>query len=303
MVIDILIAGGGIAGLTASLTAARLGRSPMVLTGDMLGGQLISINSIEGYPGFPDGIAGYDLCPIVQEQADAVGARFASDKLASLRLEKGLWQISTEGGDALSARCVILAMGARLRDLDVPGFTRLQGKGVSHCASCDGPMLRGKHAAVIGGGDSALQEALTLAESGARVTLLHRGPAFSAQHNFVQRVERHTAITCRMASEVAEILGEHEVAAIRVGDGEVIEVAAVFAYVGLAPNTGMLAGLLPLDPGGAVATDQGWCTSLPGLYAAGALRSGWGGRAVLSAAEGAAAALAAHGFLCAGNGD
>ena len=299
---DVLIAGGGIAGLSAALAAARLGHAPLVLTGDMLGGQLISINSIEGYPGFPEGVAGYDLCPMVQEQADAAGAGFAADSLAALRREGGAWQATTAGGELVQARCVILAMGAHLRELDIPGFARLQGKGVSHCASCDGPMLRGKPVAVIGGGDSALQEALTLAESGARVTLLHRGAAFGAQSGFVARVAAHAGIACRFDTEVAEILGEAGVSGVRLADGGTIEVAAVFAYAGLVANSAMLAGLVALEEDGAVAVDAAMRTALPGLFAAGALRAGWGGRAVISAADGTIAALSAHGFL-AGAGD
>ena len=159
---DIVVVGGGIAGLAAGLTAARLGRSTLVLTGTTLGGHLITIERIDGYPGFPDGVPGYDLCPIAQEQAMAAGAEFAMTNVTGLERAGDAWRIATEE-EGVVARSVILATGTRLRDLDVQGEANLRGHGVSQCASCDAPLLRNRPVVVAGGGDSALQEALTLA--------------------------------------------------------------------------------------------------------------------------------------------
>jgi thioredoxin reductase (NADPH) len=289
MTIDVLIAGGGLTGLTAAVTAARLGRSTMVLTGEMLGGQLTSINVIEGYPGFPAGVAGYDLCPAAQEQAEQAGAAFAADSLARLERQGGLWLAHTTDGQSLAASSVILAMGARPKRLDVPGAGDFH---IGHCASCDGPLWKGQDVAVIGGGDSALQEALTLAEAGARVHLVHRGAKPRAQASFLRRVQADDGIICYPGSELAEILGESSVAGVRLQDGTHILAAAVFAYIGLQPNSQPVEGLVDLDPNGFVETDANLRTGQPGIFAAGAVRSGWGGRAVLAAGEGAAAAIA-----------
>lgn len=177
---DIVIAGGGVAGLTAALTAARLGCKTLVLTGDVLGGLLVSINKVEGFPGFVDGVPGYDLCPMIQEQAVAAGAQFTAANLDDLKQQNGGWQL-TSGKARLRARAVILATGATLKELGVPGAGRLRGNGVSHCASCDAPLVRKKTVAVVGGGDSALQEALTLADFAERVIILQSGAELTAQ--------------------------------------------------------------------------------------------------------------------------
>jgi len=299
---DVVVAGGGIAGLTAGLTAARLGRKTLVLTGDVLGGQLLSINRIDGYPGFPDGVPGYELCPMAQEQAAAAGADFAATLLETLAPQDGAWRLTASDGEAYNARAVILATGAGLKPLGVPGEARLAGKGVSHCASCDAPLLRGRTAVVVGGGDSAAQEALTLAESVARVILVHRGPALSAQAAYREAALAQPRIELRANSVVEEILGDAKVEGLRIRDraagaGADLEAAGVFIYIGLEPNAAVLQGRAALDPAGRIATDPALRTSLPGVCAAGAVRSGWPGRAAASAGDGAAAAVAVDRYL------
>ena len=148
------------------------------MTGPALGGQLLSIERIDGYPGFPDGIPGYELCPMVQEQAVAAGAEFGAAEATRLGAHEGRWRVTTGDGDLL-ARAVVIATGTTPKTLGIPGEVRLRGKGVSHCASCDGPLMRARIVGVVGGGDSALQEALTLAQHAARVIVLHRGTARS----------------------------------------------------------------------------------------------------------------------------
>ena len=187
---DIVIAGGGVAGLTAGLTSARAGRKTRVLAGPSLGGHLLSIERIDGYPGFPDGVPGYDLCPMIQEQAAAEGAEFSASEATGLLAEAGRWRVTTGQGD-LWARAVVIATGTTLKTLGIPGEDRLRGKGVSHCASCDAPLLRGRVVGVVGGGDSALQEALTLAQHVSRVIVLHRGSAFSAQAAYRHQVQKN----------------------------------------------------------------------------------------------------------------
>src|SRR5581483_7577713 len=201
---DVVIAGGGIAGLTAALQSARAGRRTRVLTGPALGGQLLSIERIDGYPGFPDGIPGYELCPMIQEQAAAEGAEFDSAAATGLVREDG-WRVATDRGQ-VRGRTVIVATGTTSKTLGVSGEERLRGKGVSHCASCDGPLLRGRVVGVIGGGDSALQEALTLAQYAGRVIVLHRGAALSAQAAYCRRVRENPKIEVRFGTLVEEIL-------------------------------------------------------------------------------------------------
>ena len=177
---DVVVAGGGIGGLTAALHAARAGRSTLVLGGRAPGGLLLSIEQIEGVPGFPEGVAGYELCPMLQEQAADTGADVRMAELAAIEPADDGWRLQTDDGD-VHARAVILATGARLKTLGVDGEERLRGRGVSQCASCDAPLMRDRTVGVVGGGDSALQEALALAEAVAEVIVLHRGDALSAQ--------------------------------------------------------------------------------------------------------------------------
>jgi len=300
----VVIAGGGIAGVTAAVTAARLGRKTLVLTGDVPGGQLISIEKIEGYPGFPDGVPGYDLCPMLQEQA-AAGAEFMMTGLERLDRQDGQWRVTTGEGDIL-ARAVIVATGSSPKKLDVPGEERLTGNGVSHCASCDAPLFRDRIVAAVGGGDSAMQEALTLAAFASKVIILHRGDALTGQACYRDRVTAHQKIDIRCNTSVTEILGEAKVTGLRTRqsrEGAVadLEVAAVFAYVGLQPNTAVLRDRLSLDWAGRISTD-GWMRSeLTGVCAAGTVRCQSPYRAVSAAGDGASAAVTVDRYLTDGS--
>jgi thioredoxin reductase (NADPH) len=298
---DIVVAGGGVAGLTAGLTAARLGRRTLVLGGGIPGGLLLSIERIDGYPGFPDGIAGYELCPSLQEQADAAGAEVAALELEGLVRVNGGWQIATSDG-AVEARAVIAATGARFRQLGVPGEERLQGRGISTCASCDGPLLGGATVVVVGGGDSALQEALTLAQTAQRVIVLHRGDELEAQASYCLRVNEEPTIEVRYGATVEEILGADRVEGVRVrntagGAVEELAVAAVFPFVGLEPNSGPFQEHVALDDRSAVRTDERLAASATGIFAAGVVRGGAAGRAAAATGEGASAAITADAYL------
>jgi thioredoxin reductase (NADPH) len=302
---DVLIAGGGIAGLTAGVTAARLGRKTLVLTGDVPGGQLISIEKIDGYPGFPEGVPGYDLCPMLQEQAAAAGVEFTMTGVDRLDSLDGKWRVASGEGDIL-ARAVIVATGSSLKKLGVPGEERLTGNGVSHCASCDAPLLRDRIVAVVGGGDSAMQEALTLAEFAAKVIIFHRGAALTGQACYRDRVTAHQKLDIRFNTLVTEILGETKVTGLRTrkthqdADSD-LEVAAIFAYVGLQPNAALLQDHLNLDGAGRIPAD-GWMRSeLVGVCAAGTVRSQSPCRAVSAAGDGAGAAVAVDRYLTDGS--
>jgi thioredoxin reductase (NADPH) len=298
---EVLVAGGGIAGLTAGLVSARAGRKTRVLTGRALGGHLLSIERIDGYPGFPEGIPGYELCPMVQEQAAAAGADFAATEATRLSAREGRWRVTTGEGE-VQARAVVIASGTSWKELGVAGEARLHGKGVSHCASCDGPLLRTRVVGVVGGGDSALQEALTLARWASQVIILHRGNAFSAQAAYRDRVREQTNIEVRFSTVVEELIGEGVLTGVRtrdVTDGTRtdLELAALFVYVGLKPNTAWLDGVIELDASGRIPVDGAMRCRPPGLFAAGTVRAGSAGRAAGAGGDGATAAVAADRYL------
>src|SRR5688572_25017845 len=292
---EVVVIGGGVAGLTAGLTSARAGRKTRVLTGPSLGGHLISIERIDGYPGFPEGVPGYDLCPIIQEQAVGAGAGFDAAEVTALHAEHEHWRVTTGQGE-LWARAVVLATGTTSKTLGIPGEEQLRGKGVSHCASCDAPLLRSRIVGVVGGGDSALQEALTLAQHVARVIVLHRGDTFSAQAAYVQQVREHPKIEVRFGTIVEEAVGNGGLTGVRTrslsnGKNADLELAGLFVYVGLEPATALVSGALALDGSGRIPVDGAMRSSLPGLFAAGTVRSGSAGRAAAAAGDGAIAAV------------
>jgi len=299
----VVIAGGGIAGMSAAITSARLGRRTLALTGDVLGGQLLSIDKVEGFPGFPDGIAGYDLCPMMQEQAVASGAEIMMNSLQGLHVQDAEWRVTTDAGD-IAARGLILATGSTLKKLDVPGEERLTGKGVSQCASCDAPLLRNRTVAAIGGGDSAMQEALTLAAFASKVIIVQRAGALTGQACYRDRVNAQQNIEIRFNTVVTAILGESTVTGLRThsasGGNCDLEVAAVFAYVGLQPNTEFVKNEVTLDPSGRIPTDGFMRTKLPGICAAGTVRSRSPHRAVSAAGDGASAAVTLDRYLADG---
>ena len=297
---DIAVIGSGIAGLTAALTAARLGRSTLILTGETLGGHLLNIEKIDGVPGYPDGVAGFDLCPITQEQAVAAGAAIAMASVTALERSADSWQLTTTK-DSVQARAVIVASGTQLKQLDVPGESLLRGKGVSQCASCDAPLLRDKAVVVAGGGDSALQEALVLAEHAASVSIVHHEDQYVAQAAYRVLAEVHPRISALPHSEIVEISGDPVVDNVivrntRNGETQPLNCAAVFVFVGLQPNISFVDASV-VDSDGAIITDEHFRTKLTGLLAAGTVRATCAGRAATAAGEGAAAALAADRFL------
>jgi thioredoxin reductase (NADPH) len=302
--LDVVVIGGGLAGLSAALTSARLGRRVALVTGEVLGGQLVSIDKIEGVPGFPEGVPGYDLCPLTQEQAVAAGVELVSASADSLEAGAERWLVATPAGE-LAARALVLATGTALAKLGVPGEDRLAGKGVSQCASCDAPLLRNRRAVVVGGGDSGMQEALTLAEHVAHVVVLERGAALGGQASYRERVSTHPKIELKLGTVVKEIVGDDAVRALRIADvasGAESELAtdAVFAFPGLVPNADLVAAIAARDSTGRVAVDVELRTTARGLCAAGNVRQGSPHRAAAAMGDGAAAAIALDRYLASG---
>jgi thioredoxin reductase (NADPH) len=298
---DVIIIGSGLAGLTAGLFAARHGLSTLIMEANIPGGHLISIEKIEDFPGFPDGIAGYDLCPTVQRQAADYGAEFERAEVIGLAMQDRFWSVVTEDGQHL-AKAVIVATGSTLKELGVPGEAKLMGRGVSHCASCDGPLYDGQVVAVVGGGDSALQEALALTNYTEQVIVFHDGEDFSAQQSYRRRVLDNAKIIPRYRTVVEEVLGDEGVTGVRVRDlvtneTSQVDLKGLFVYVGMKPNTELLKDLIALSATGQVPTDVSMQTERPGLYAVGDIREHSSAQAVSAAGDGATAAIAAHRYI------
>jgi thioredoxin reductase (NADPH) len=298
---DVIIIGSGLAGLTAGLFAARYGLSTLVLESNIPGGHLISIEKIEDFPGFPDGVAGYDLCPTVQRQAADQGAEFQRGEVTRLAMQDRFWSVITEE-DRHRAKAIIVATGSKLKNLGVPGEEKLMGRGVSHCASCDGPLYNGQTVGVVGGGDSALQEALALTNYAEQIFLIHDGEKFSAQQTYQQRVLANSKILLRYRTTVEEILGDEAVAGVRLrdlesGESSKVNLAGLFVYVGVQPDTVLLKDLVRLSDTGQVPTDNWMKTEHDGLYAAGDIRQDSASQAITSAGDGATAAIAAYRYI------
>jgi thioredoxin reductase (NADPH) len=298
---EIVVVGGGVAGLTAALFAARFGHSTIVIERFAPGGHLVNVESIEDFPGFPNCVAGYELGPLMQEQAAKYGAEFQMAEVGSLEAGELYWRVNTTEG-ICRAKAVIVATGSHAKDLGVPGESRLRGQGVSNCASCDGPLFTDQVVGVVGGESYALQEALTLVNHAAQIILFHDRGSFAAQQSFQQRVLRHPKVTVRYNMKVEEIQGDDAVAGVLVcdavtGEKSQIQLAGIFIYAGLEPNTEFLKNLLRMDHDKRVPTDAWMRTELPGLFAAGDLRTDSAGLAITSAGDGAAAAIGAHGYL------
>jgi thioredoxin reductase (NADPH) len=298
---DLIVIGAGVAGLTAAMFAGRYGLKVVVVEQLGAGGQIINAERIDNLPGFPDGIAGHELGPLLHQQAEAAGAEFVLDAVERLEAS-GVDRIVRGASETLRAQAIIIAAGSALRPLGAPGEERFLGKGVSHCASCDGALFAGLDVCVIGGGDSALDEALVLAEHASGVKLFHRGAQLDAQQVLRDRVADTDKIEVLLDTIVEEIVGEDAVTGVRLRDARTgrtrLEACrGVFVYVGLEPNTAFVRGVLALDPAGHIETDINMHTSLAGVFAAGDIRAHSVAQLAAAAGDGATAAIAAFRYL------
>ncbi len=299
----IIIAGSGPAGLTAAIYAARAGFDPLVLEGMQPGGQLTQTEIVENFPGFPDGIDANELMARMKRQAERFGARFQMDEMTgAARAERGVAVDCLVGG-RLETGALIVATGATARKLGIESEAKLTGRGVSGCAVCDGAFYKGKAVAIIGGGDTAMGDALYLARICSSVTVIHRRDAFRASKVMAERVLANPKIQVAWNSVVEEILGveQRAVRGIRIRDkvtGKVSEIAVsgVFVAIGHAPATDWAKGLLELDEEGYIKAVNA-CTNVPGIFVAGDVQDRVNKQAVTAAASGCAAALAAERYL------
>jgi thioredoxin reductase (NADPH) len=299
--LDLVVVGAGVAGLTAAIFAARHGLKVAVVERIAPGGQIVNADVIENFPGFPSGIGGHELGPLIAEQAEAAGAALALDTVEAIELA-GTERIVRGAADTWRAPAVIIAAGSTPRALGMAGEERLRGKGVSHCATCDGPLFAGQDVGVIGGGDSALDEALVLARHANRVTVFHRGASLDAQRALADRAAATRNIEICLDTSVEEILGQAAVTGVRLraagaSASRTLDLRGVFIHVGLEPNTQFLRGLIKLDPAGHIETDLMLSTSVEGIFAAGDIRAHSVAQLAAAAGDGATAALAALRYL------
>ncbi len=299
--LKVLILGSGPAGLSAALYAARAEMEPLVITGMEMGGQAALTNTIENYPGFPEGIGGSQLGELFQKQAERFGARIEFDTATAVDLSKRPFKITAYNQEYL-AESLIISTGASPNKLKIPGEEKLTGRGVSWCATCDGWFFREKNVVVVGGGDSALEEGIFLTRFAKTVTVIHRREALRAGAILQNRAFANPKMRFVWNTVVTEILGQDAVEAVRLKNvvtGEESEQVTdgVFIFIGHTPNTQMYKGQLEMDDLGYIKTNILMETSVPGVYAAGEAADPNYRQVITSAGMGAAAAMQAVKFL------
>lgn len=301
----VIIIGSGPAGYTAALYLARAGYTPLVIAGALTpGGQLMNTTEVENYPGFVDGILGPDLMEAMQKQAEKFGAQIILNDVVSVDFKDNLKTVTTDDGETYTANAVIISTGSQVRKLGVPGEQEYSGRGVSYCATCDGFFFRGKPIVVVGGGDSAFEEALFLTRFGSSVTLIHRRDSFRASKIMIDRARKNEKIKFVLNSVVQSINGSNEdaqsvtVKNVVTGETQDIEASGIFVAIGHLPSTSFLNNSIALNEDGTISV-QGASTktSIPGVFAAGDVVDSVYRQAISAAGMGCRAALDAQAYL------
>lgn len=297
----VMILGSGPAGLSAALYSARADLNPLVLTGMEHGGQVSLTNTVENYPGFPDGVGGQQLVDLFQKQAERFGARIEFDTATQVDLSARPFRIQTYGTE-YTADALIISTGAASIHLDVPGEKELTGRGVSYCATCDGWFFKEKNVVVVGGGDSALEESIFLTRYAKSVTIVHRRDALRAGAILQKRALEQPKIKFIWNSIVTEVLGDDAVKGVRLknvvtGEESNYPTDGLFIFIGHRPNTQLFVGQLDLDELGYIKSDVRMNTNIPGVYVAGEAGDPNFRQVITSAGMGAAAAMQAIKFI------
>jgi thioredoxin reductase (NADPH) len=297
----VVIIGSGPAGLTAAIYAARANLEPIVFAGHMYGGQLMLTTEVENYPGFPDGIMGPEMMEAFRAQAERFGSIIHNVDVTEVDFTARPFVIRT-AEETYTADSVIVATGASARWLNIPGEARLRGRGVSTCATCDGAFFRDKHIVVVGGGDSAMEEAIFLTRFGSKVTLIHRRDHFRASKIMVERALKHPKIEVIYNTVVEEVLGEDATGALRLrnvetGQEAILPADALFIAIGHDPNTAIFLGQLTLDDAGYIVSDDGVRTNIEGVFVAGDVYDIRYKQAVTAAGSGCKAAIDVEKYL------
>ncbi|HOH78180.1 MAG: thioredoxin-disulfide reductase [Candidatus Cloacimonetes bacterium] len=298
---DVIIIGAGPAGLSAAIYSARGGLKTAVFERAFIGGQITVTDEVENYPGFEDALSGFDLTERMRAQAARFGAEFHDEEITAMGME-GLCKIIETGKDKYRAKAVIICTGAHPRRLNVPGEERFTGRGVSYCATCDGALYRDKVVAVVGGGDSAIEEGIFLTRFAKKVVVIHRRDQLRAQQIIQQRAFKNPKMEFIWDSVVQEIQGEAMVEKLEIYNRKTNEISyipadGVFIYVGILPNNELLESRIELDSAGFVLTDEFMHTNVPGIYAAGDIRHTVLRQVVTATSDGAIAAWSAEKWI------
>jgi len=298
---NVIIIGSGPAGLTAALYTARANLKPLVFTGNEIGGQVSITTEVENYPGFPEGLTGPELVEKFQKQAERFGARVEYGEVTEIDFDVRPFRLKSYDNE-YHAHAIIVATGASPRKLGVPGEVEFTGRGVSYCATCDGFFFREKELAVVGGGDSALEEGLFLTRFASRVRIIHRRDQLRAGYTLQERARRNDKIEFIWNTVVTEINGNGAVESLQlqnVNTGEVstLRTDGVFVYIGHFPNSRLFEGKLEMDEHGYLITDRHTCTSVPGVFAAGEIADPVFRQVITSAGEGCRAAIQVEKYL------
>ena len=305
---NLVIIGSGPAGLTAAIYAARANLSPLLIEGWQSGGQLTTTTEVENYPGFAKGIMGPDLMKEMRAQAERFGTEFLTADVTAVALTPRPFTLTIDGEQSVQAKTLIISTGASAIQIGLKNEARLTGHGVSTCATCDGFFFKGKELMVVGGGDSAMEEATFLTKFASKVTVIHRRDKLRASKIMQDRAMKNEKISFLWNSALEDILGNDLVTGVRVKNlvtSKVTEVpcAGVFVAIGHRPNTTLLSGQIDLDAKGYIRTTKGTATSVPGVFAAGDVQDSTYRQAVTAAGSGCMAAIDAERFLETVKGD
>lgn len=297
----VIIIGGGPAGYTAAIYAARANLKPLVLAGYSAGGQLMTTTEVENYPGFPEGILGPDLMENMKKQAERFGAEILYKDVTKVDLSARPFSVTYED-TTVSARSIIISTGAGPRKLGLPSEQALWAKGVTSCATCDGAFYKGKEVAVAGGGDSAMEEAVFLTRFANKVTVVHRRDELRASKIMADRAQKHPKIAWQLGQVIEEVLGNGKVSglklkSVKTGASSELKVDGLFLAIGHIPNSQLFKGLVKTDDEGYIITDSKMQTDIPGVFACGDVVDKTFRQAVTAAGSGCAAAISAERFL------
>jgi thioredoxin reductase (NADPH) len=303
---DVIIIGSGPAGLTAAIYAGRANLRPLVISGLEQGGQVTLTNDLENFPGFPEGVSGFEIYQLFEKQATRFGAEMLYDVVQSVDLT-GEVKIVKTATETFQARVVIIATGSTPKRLGLPGEDKYIGKGVSYCATCDGFFFTGKQVVVVGGGNSALDEGLFLTRFAEKVTIIHRRDRLRADAILQERALKHEKMAFVWDTVVEEIVGDTAVTHLRLknvksGESSVFPVDGVFVFIGHKPNTELFAGQVQLDETGYIETDRRTHTNVPGVLACGDVQDSIYRQAITAAASGCTAAIEAEKYIAENEG-